>query len=70
MRKIMRRDFMKLGAGSALALDSGNLINGCGKKSIAEPDPNPVIFHFSQDTAIPCPDFSPNSSNNVLPEGS
>lgn len=41
MRKITRRDFMKLGASSALALGSGSIISGCGKKSIVGPGPVP-----------------------------
>lgn len=39
MKKITRRTFMKLGASSALALGSGSIFNGCGKKdSISGPD--------------------------------
>ena len=42
MNKITRRTFIKLGAGSTLALGSGSMLNGCSKKnSPYEPDPNP-----------------------------
>ncbi len=44
MKKITRRTFMKLGAGSALALGSGSILSGCGKKdSINGPDHNHQI---------------------------
>jgi len=44
MNEITRRTFIKVSAGSALALGSGGLINGCGKKdTINNPNPNRQI---------------------------
>ena len=44
MKKITRRDFIKLSTGSAMALGTSHILNGCGKnKSIVEPTPNAQI---------------------------
>ncbi len=40
---VSRRDFMKLGACSTLALGSGGIISSCGKELVSEPSPVPQI---------------------------
>lgn len=52
MKKITRRDFMKLGTGSAIAAGTSHILNGCNKKSSLEPDPEPNAQINAQVVAI------------------